>query len=141
MAAALAAGCTCVVKPAEDTPLSTLELVKLANEAGIPTGVINVITCSRDNVTIIGDELCTNPKVCFINLLLVCNDCSCVFRDKLTRTNWFVLAVVDSILHIYLFMQQFFDGRRNRSLGLLKIWYFLVRGSSGRHFDLQGDKV
>jgi len=63
MAAALAAGCTCVLKPAEDTPLSTLELVKLANEAGIPKGVINVITCSRDNVTIIGDELCTNPKV------------------------------------------------------------------------------
>jgi acyl-CoA reductase-like NAD-dependent aldehyde dehydrogenase len=34
----LAAGCTCVLRPAEDTPLSALALVKLAEEAGIPAG-------------------------------------------------------------------------------------------------------
>ncbi len=41
VAAALAAGCTCVVKPAEDTPLSALALGALAEEAGIPAGWIN----------------------------------------------------------------------------------------------------
>jgi phenylacetaldehyde dehydrogenase len=40
---ALATGCTCVIKPAEDTPLSTLRLAELAQEAGLPDGVINVV--------------------------------------------------------------------------------------------------
>ena len=39
VAGALAAGCTCVVKPAEDTPLSALALGALAEEAGIPPGI------------------------------------------------------------------------------------------------------
>ena len=39
MAAALAAGCTCVLRPAEDTPLSALALMKLAEESGIPKGL------------------------------------------------------------------------------------------------------
>ena len=50
MGAALAAGCTCVLKPAEDTPLSALALASLAEEAGIPPGVINVVTSSRSVV-------------------------------------------------------------------------------------------
>ncbi|WP_343069417.1 NAD-dependent succinate-semialdehyde dehydrogenase [Geomicrobium halophilum] len=41
---ALAAGCTAVVKPAEETPLTALKLAELAEEAGIPAGVVNVIT-------------------------------------------------------------------------------------------------
>jgi succinate-semialdehyde dehydrogenase/glutarate-semialdehyde dehydrogenase len=41
---ALAAGCTAVVKPAEQTPLTALKLAELAEEAGIPKGVLNVIT-------------------------------------------------------------------------------------------------
>ncbi|MFZ4451248.1 NAD-dependent succinate-semialdehyde dehydrogenase [Salibacterium aidingense] len=41
---ALAAGCTVVIKPAEDTPLTALMLVELAEEAGIPAGVVNVVT-------------------------------------------------------------------------------------------------
>ena len=45
---ALAAGCTVVAKPAEDTPLSALALVALAEEAGLPPGVINIIPASRD---------------------------------------------------------------------------------------------
>lgn len=36
--AALAAGCTCIIKPAEDTPLSALAMVALAEEAGVPEG-------------------------------------------------------------------------------------------------------
>ena len=47
VSAALAAGCTCVLKPSEDTPLSALALASLAEEAGIPPGVINVVTSSR----------------------------------------------------------------------------------------------
>jgi len=50
IAPALAAGCTVVAKPAEDTPLTALALVRLAEEAGIPPGVLNIVTSSRENV-------------------------------------------------------------------------------------------
>jgi len=49
IAPALAAGCTVVAKPAEDTPLTALALVLLAHEAGVPAGVINLIGASREN--------------------------------------------------------------------------------------------
>ncbi|WP_369920343.1 NAD-dependent succinate-semialdehyde dehydrogenase [Marinomonas polaris] len=49
IAPALAAGCTVVAKPAEDTPLTSLALVKLAEVAGIPSGVINIVCSSRNN--------------------------------------------------------------------------------------------
>jgi succinate-semialdehyde dehydrogenase / glutarate-semialdehyde dehydrogenase len=49
IAPALAAGCTVVGKPAEDTPLTALALVMLAHEAGVPPGVLNLIASSRDN--------------------------------------------------------------------------------------------
>jgi succinate-semialdehyde dehydrogenase/glutarate-semialdehyde dehydrogenase len=45
---ALAAGCTVVAKPAEDTPLSALALMALAQEAGIPPGVMNMVPASRE---------------------------------------------------------------------------------------------
>ena len=59
--AAMAAGCTVVVKPADDTPLSALALAALAHEAGIPPGVFNVITC-KDPVAV-GGVLSTDPRV------------------------------------------------------------------------------
>src|SRR5580693_7912921 len=46
-APALAAGCTFVIKPAEDTPLSALALAELAGRAGIPAGVFNVVTSNQ----------------------------------------------------------------------------------------------
>ncbi|WP_363317808.1 NAD-dependent succinate-semialdehyde dehydrogenase [uncultured Amphritea sp.] len=46
-APALAVGCTMIIKPAEDTPLSALALMELADRAGIPAGVINVVTTKR----------------------------------------------------------------------------------------------
>jgi succinate-semialdehyde dehydrogenase/glutarate-semialdehyde dehydrogenase len=49
---ALAAGCTIIVKPAEDTPLSALALAELAEQAGVPPGVLNVLT--GDAPTIVG---------------------------------------------------------------------------------------
>ncbi|CAL1261630.1 unnamed protein product [Larinioides sclopetarius] len=67
VAAALAAGCTCVIKPAEDTPLSALAIAKLAEEAKVPPGVINVITTSRNNTASVGKQLCENTKVATIS--------------------------------------------------------------------------
>ncbi len=60
IAPALAVGCTTVIKPAEDTPFSALALAVLAEKAGIPAGVINIIT---GNPEIIGMELTSNPLV------------------------------------------------------------------------------
>ena len=57
---ALAAGCTVVLKPASQTPYSALALAELAERAGIPKGVFNVIT---GNSRAIGGELCANPTV------------------------------------------------------------------------------
>lgn len=48
IAPALAAGCTVVAKPAEDTPLTSLLLVELAEQAGVPPGVLNIVTASRE---------------------------------------------------------------------------------------------
>lgn len=56
-------GCTVVIKPAEDTPLTALAVAKLADEAGFPKGVINVVTCSRKNVPAIGDLLCKSKQI------------------------------------------------------------------------------
>lgn len=61
VAPALAAGCTVVIKPAEDTPLSALALAKLAQDAGFPKGVINVI-CSS-NPAPIGEMLSTDKRI------------------------------------------------------------------------------
>lgn len=58
---AMAAGCTVVAKPAEDTPLSALALAELAERAGIPAGVFNVVT-GKDPAPI-GTELTSNPIV------------------------------------------------------------------------------
>jgi len=61
IAPALAAGCTVVCKPAGETPLSALALAELAQQAGMPPGVLNVITTSRSAV--VGEELSANPLV------------------------------------------------------------------------------
>ncbi len=63
VAPALAAGCTVVLKPAEQTPLSALALAELAERAGIPAGVLNIITADSDRSIEIGKELCANPIV------------------------------------------------------------------------------
>lgn len=60
-APALAAGCTIICKPAEDTPLTALAIAYLAEQAGIPKGVFNVITASKGEA--IGNELTSNPLV------------------------------------------------------------------------------
>jgi len=59
-AAAMAAGCTVIVKPASSTPYSALALAELGKRAGIPKGVLNVVTGSA---RIVGGELTENPIV------------------------------------------------------------------------------
>ncbi|WP_010321759.1 NAD-dependent succinate-semialdehyde dehydrogenase [Marinobacterium stanieri] len=61
IAPALAAGCTVVLKPAEDTPLCALALAELADQAGFPAGVVNIVTTS-DPVSV-GDTLTSHPLV------------------------------------------------------------------------------
>lgn len=60
---ALAAGCTVVLKPAEQTPLSALALAQLAQEAGVPPGVLNIITGDSERSIAIGKVLCDSPVV------------------------------------------------------------------------------
>mgnify|MGYP002700984636 FL=1 len=59
VAPALAAGCTVVIKPASQTPLTALALVKLGERAGVPAGVVNVVT---GNARDIGGALMASPK-------------------------------------------------------------------------------
>ncbi|HML44082.1 MAG TPA: NAD-dependent succinate-semialdehyde dehydrogenase, partial [Hyphomicrobium zavarzinii] len=61
VAPALAAGCTVVVKPAEDTPLCAIAIAKLALDAGVPPGVFNVITTA--NAPAVGKVLCEDSRV------------------------------------------------------------------------------
>lgn len=58
---ALAAGCTVVIKPGEDTPLCALAMAALAEQAGIPKGVVNVVTTARPAE--VGEVLCQHPLV------------------------------------------------------------------------------
>lgn len=63
VAPALAAGCTMVLKPAEQTPLSALALAELADRAGIPAGVLNVVPTDAAGAPEIGQEFTHNPIV------------------------------------------------------------------------------
>ncbi|NLY65174.1 MAG: NAD-dependent succinate-semialdehyde dehydrogenase [Alcaligenaceae bacterium] len=63
VAPALAAGCTIILKPAEQTPLSALALAELARQAGIPAGVLNIITADAERSVHIGKILCDSPVI------------------------------------------------------------------------------
>ena len=58
--AALAAGCTMVIKPASQTPYSALALIELANRSGVPAGVLSIVTGSANEI---GREMTSNPLV------------------------------------------------------------------------------
>ena len=62
-APALAVGCTMVIKPAEQTPLCALAIAELAVRAGVPPGVLQVITADSANTPAVGYELTTHPLV------------------------------------------------------------------------------
>ena len=61
IAPALAAGCTVVLKPASATPLTALAIAKVAEDAGLPAGVFNVLTTNRSGL--VGAELLTHPLI------------------------------------------------------------------------------
>ena len=63
VAPALAAGCTVVIKPAEATPLSALAVAELAQRAGMPAGVLNIITADAEQSIEIGKVLCSSDVV------------------------------------------------------------------------------
>ncbi len=63
VAPALAAGCTVIIKPAELTPLTALAAAELALRAGIPAGVLNMITADADNSIAVGKVLCASDVV------------------------------------------------------------------------------
>jgi succinate-semialdehyde dehydrogenase / glutarate-semialdehyde dehydrogenase len=62
-APALAAGCTMVLKPAEQTPLTALAVVRLGLEAGLPEGVLGIVTGSAEDAPLIGKVLTSSPVV------------------------------------------------------------------------------
>lgn len=62
-AAALAAGCTMIVKPSPETPMSVMALADLALRAGLPPGVLNVITTDNANTPSVSEKLCKHPFV------------------------------------------------------------------------------
>jgi succinate-semialdehyde dehydrogenase/glutarate-semialdehyde dehydrogenase len=61
IAPAMAAGCTVVLKPASATPMTALAIARCAHDAGLPPGVLNIVTASKSRA--IGDELMSNPLV------------------------------------------------------------------------------
>lgn len=61
--AALAAGCTMIVKPSPETPLTVLTLAHLAEQAGFEPGVFNVLTTDLDNTPTLSEALCRHPLV------------------------------------------------------------------------------
>ena len=63
VAPAIAAGCAIVIKPAEQTPLSALAMAELAQRAGMPAGVINILTADADRSIALGKVLCDSPVV------------------------------------------------------------------------------
>ncbi|KAK0198537.1 succinate-semialdehyde dehydrogenase [Armillaria mellea] len=62
LGAALAAGCTAVIKPPPETPFSALALAELCRRAGVPDGVVNMVTTEK-NVITVGRELCENKAI------------------------------------------------------------------------------
>jgi succinate-semialdehyde dehydrogenase/glutarate-semialdehyde dehydrogenase len=67
VAPAIAAGCTIVIKPAEQTPLSALALAILAKRAGIPDGVFNLVTADADRSIELGKTLCASKAVAHLS--------------------------------------------------------------------------
>ncbi|HVY65033.1 MAG TPA: aldehyde dehydrogenase family protein [Gammaproteobacteria bacterium] len=87
LAPALAAGCTCILKPAEQTPLSALRLGELIIEAGFPAGVVNILTGYGETV---GAALVTHPgvdKIAFTGSTLVGKMINKAATDSLKRVS------------------------------------------------------
>lgn len=60
---AIAAGCTVVLKPSPETPVTALALAILCERAGVPKGVINVVTASTETTPAVGKKLCEDKRI------------------------------------------------------------------------------
>ncbi|KAG9123921.1 succinate semialdehyde dehydrogenase NADP+ linked [Ceratobasidium sp. 392] len=90
LAPALAAGCTVVIKPPAETPFSALALTELARRAGVPDGVINVVTTDK-NIKDVGRELCESKdvkKVSFTGSTPVAKILSQQASSTLKKVSW-----------------------------------------------------
>ena len=88
VAPALAAGCTMVLKPAEQTPLCAVETFRVFADAGLPPGVVNLVTAS--DPAPIGDELLTNPavrKISFTGSTVIGKEIARRATDQLKRVS------------------------------------------------------
>ena len=63
VAPAIAAGCTAVLKPSEETPLTALAMCKIFQEAGVPPGVVNCVTADRTNTSMVGTTMAQSPQL------------------------------------------------------------------------------
>lgn len=63
LGAAIAAGCTTIVKPAAETPLTALAFAKLCQEVGIPSGVINIVPVEEERTPLFGKIICESSKL------------------------------------------------------------------------------
>ncbi|KAG8677816.1 hypothetical protein FPOAC1_003844 [Fusarium poae] len=88
-AAALAAGCTMVIKPSPETPLTGVSIGYLALEAGFPPGALNVVTTSLENTPTVAEALCLDARVkkaCITsNRVFVHNDIYDTFVEKIVQ--------------------------------------------------------
>jgi succinate-semialdehyde dehydrogenase/glutarate-semialdehyde dehydrogenase len=85
--AAFAAGCTMIVKPSPESPVSTLALAYLAEKSGLPKGVFNVLTTSHQNTPSLSEALCQHPlvrKVTFTGSVSLC-----MKSKRKAAKNWF----------------------------------------------------
>ncbi|KAF8759695.1 aldehyde dehydrogenase family [Rhizoctonia solani] len=90
LAPALAAGCTVVIKPPAETPFSALALAEIARRAGVPDGVINVVTTDK-NIKEVGQELCESKiikKVTFTGSTPVAKILSKQASSTLKKVSW-----------------------------------------------------
>lgn len=63
LAPAIGAGCSAILKPANDTPLSAIAICKIAEEAGVPPGLINCLTVAKEDVQDVGLSLCHSKLI------------------------------------------------------------------------------
>ena len=97
---ALAAGCTVVLKPSEETPLTALALCQIADEAGLPPGVLNCLPVSREGVVEAGRAMCVNKhlrKISFTGSTAVGR---VLMRDS--ASNIKRVCIIDISLYIHL---------------------------------------
>jgi succinate-semialdehyde dehydrogenase/glutarate-semialdehyde dehydrogenase len=101
---ALAAGCSMILKPASQTPLSALALAVLAERAGVPKGVFSVIT---GEARPIGLEFCRNPKIAKIT-----------FTGSTGVGRWLMKEAADGIKRLSLEL----GGNAPSSFSMMRIW-------------------